>query len=106
MAASISLAYEPQATPKGVKGPLAEKTVARITCGQNHCIAVDTEGACYTWGFGGYGRCVKGVNGVEVWVGDSKRCGGITRVQTTALLFRLADRGQCNYLAAAHKSSV
>ena len=48
--------YDPQATPKMVKGALVDKTVARIACGHNHCIAVDTEGAAYSWGTGGYGR--------------------------------------------------
>mmetsp|Transcript_4294 Transcript_4294/g.9316 ORF Transcript_4294/g.9316 Transcript_4294/m.9316 type:complete len:473 (+) Transcript_4294:148-1566(+) len=53
---SIAMAYEPQPTPKLVAGALAGKSVTRIACGQNHSVAVDTEGAAYTWGFGGYGR--------------------------------------------------
>eukprot|EP00955_Chlamydomonas_euryale_P061848 358198-Chlamydomonas_euryale.AAC.5 len=99
-AASIAIVYDPQPTPKHVKGTLATKTVARIASGHNHSIAVDTEvgalagwclvtshsltaafrqrgcrsgalasvrlfdellcnvpqGACYSWGNGGYGR--------------------------------------------------
>ncbi|GAX75806.1 hypothetical protein CEUSTIGMA_g3249.t1 [Chlamydomonas eustigma] len=53
---SICIIYDPQPTPKSVKGTLAEKTVTRIACGQNHSIAVDNEGAAYTWGSGSYGR--------------------------------------------------
>mmetsp|Transcript_24918 Transcript_24918/g.73686 ORF Transcript_24918/g.73686 Transcript_24918/m.73686 type:complete len:462 (-) Transcript_24918:861-2246(-) len=53
---SIAIVYDPQPTPKHVKGTLATKTVARIASGHNHSIAVDTEGACYSWGNGGYGR--------------------------------------------------
>ncbi|KAG1659452.1 hypothetical protein FOA52_007922 [Chlamydomonas sp. UWO 241] len=53
---SISMAYESQPTPKIVKGVLATKIVSRIACGPNHTIAVDTEGSCYSWGNGGYGR--------------------------------------------------
>jgi len=53
---SIQMAFDPQFTPKPIKGPLAEKTVTRITCGQQHSIAIDNEGGCWTWGNGGYGR--------------------------------------------------
>lgn len=30
----------------------------QVGCGQNHTIAVTSEGFAYTWGNGGYGRCV------------------------------------------------
>lgn len=53
---SIQMAFDPQPTPKPIKGPLADKTTTRITCGQQHSIAVDDEGGCWTWGNGGYGR--------------------------------------------------
>lgn len=53
---SIQMCFEPQHTPKTVKGPLSEKTVTRITCGQQHSIAVDNEGGAWSWGNGGYGR--------------------------------------------------
>jgi alpha-tubulin suppressor-like RCC1 family protein len=44
--------YESQPTPLMIKA-LAGKTITKVACGQNHSVAVDIEGACYTWGNGG-----------------------------------------------------
>lgn len=52
---SIKLCYEPQHTPRLAKA-LEGKTITRITCGQQHSLAIDDAGAAYTWGNGGYGR--------------------------------------------------
>ena len=54
-AASISIAYEPVATPKLIAA-LSGSKVLRVAVGHNHCLAVDESGSCYTWGNGGYGR--------------------------------------------------
>lgn len=35
---------------------LADKKIVSISCGQQHSIAMDEEGYCFVWGFGGYGR--------------------------------------------------
>ncbi|MEW5307892.1 MAG: hypothetical protein WDW38_007738 [Sanguina aurantia] len=52
---SIQMMTEPSPTPRSI-ATLAERTITRVTCGQNHSIAVDSEGGVYTWGNGGYGR--------------------------------------------------
>eukprot|EP00798_Chlamydomonas_sp_ICE-L_P030066 gene30066-35035_t len=52
---SISIVFDAQPKPKLVPD-LATKTVTRIACGTNHSVAVDSEGSCYTWGCGNYGR--------------------------------------------------
>lgn len=35
---------------------LADKNIVQIACGQQHTIALDSDGFVYVWGFGGYGR--------------------------------------------------
>lgn len=51
----------PQLTPKQVTaGGLSDESVANITCGSRHTIAVTEEGEVFTWGlghFGVLGRC-------------------------------------------------
>jgi alpha-tubulin suppressor-like RCC1 family protein len=54
-AASIAIVYEPVAAPKMVPS-LSDKRITNVACGHNHTVAVDDANACYTWGFGGYGR--------------------------------------------------
>lgn len=49
------LAFAEESTPILVKG-LAEHKIVEISCGQQHSIALDDQGFCYVWGFGGYGR--------------------------------------------------
>lgn len=46
--------YSPQG-PKLVKA-LNGKTIVSVSCGTNHCLALDNEGQMYTWGCSGYGR--------------------------------------------------
>lgn len=51
------MAFAEESTPTQVKaGGLAEKRIVAISCGQQHSIALDDDGFCYVWGFGGYGR--------------------------------------------------
>ncbi|CAM6093379.1 unnamed protein product [Calypogeia fissa] len=52
---SVKLVYEPQPRPRHI-AKLAKSTVTKVACGNNHTVAVDSEGRVYTWGFGGYGR--------------------------------------------------
>eukprot|EP00887_Chlorella_sp_A99_P000240 scaffold13.g240.t1 len=52
---SVKMVFEPNPVPR-IVGALAEKTVTRVACGQNHTIAVCSDGGVWTWGFGGYGR--------------------------------------------------
>lgn len=52
---SVKIVFQPQHTPKLIAA-LAEKTVTRLACGQNHSVAVASDGGVWTWGFGGYGR--------------------------------------------------
>lgn len=49
------IVFQPQYTPKLITA-LAEKEVTRLACGQNHSVAVASDGGVWTWGFGGYGR--------------------------------------------------
>lgn len=53
---SVKLKYTPQPSPRPILGPLADKTVARVACGQAHTLALTSDGCAYTWGNGGYGR--------------------------------------------------
>lgn len=48
-AASVKIMYAAQPTPELIKA-LAEKTIRVVACGHNHTLALDTEGAAYTWG--------------------------------------------------------
>lgn len=52
---SKSMAFGQENAPILVKG-LADKFITAISCGQQHSIALDDQGFCYVWGFGGYGR--------------------------------------------------
>lgn len=52
---SIKLSYEAQAKPQPVLKLKGAKTV-QVCCGASHCVTVATDGTCYTWGSGGYGR--------------------------------------------------
>lgn len=52
---SNKLAFAEEDTPILVKA-LADKKIVSISCGQQHSIALDDQGFCYVWGFGGYGR--------------------------------------------------
>ncbi|GAA5995085.1 uncharacterized protein JCM10292_004530 [Rhodotorula paludigena] len=45
-----------QSEPLLVDGALSGKKIVQITSGQQHNIALDDEGYCYAWGFGGLGR--------------------------------------------------
>ncbi|GAA5865477.1 hypothetical protein JCM8547_001258 [Rhodosporidiobolus lusitaniae] len=45
-----------QSEPLLVEGALEGKKIVQITSGQQHNIAMDNEGYCYAWGFGGLGR--------------------------------------------------
>ncbi|GAA6004324.1 hypothetical protein JCM10207_000669 [Rhodosporidiobolus poonsookiae] len=45
-----------QSEPLLVEGALEGKKIVQITSGQQHNIALDDEGYCYAWGFGGLGR--------------------------------------------------
>ncbi|KAL3683383.1 hypothetical protein R1sor_001405 [Riccia sorocarpa] len=53
--ASVRLVYEPQPRPRAIAA-LADKNITKAACGNNHTVAVDSEGMVYTWGFGGHGR--------------------------------------------------
>ncbi|KAI8910288.1 regulator of chromosome condensation 1/beta-lactamase-inhibitor protein II [Gorgonomyces haynaldii] len=46
--------YDPQ-PPKPVKG-LAGKKIVKISCGANHTLSLDEDGAMFTWGAASYGR--------------------------------------------------
>lgn len=54
-AASIKIMHEPQPTPILVE-TLSGVTVTKVACGQNHTIAIDNQGAAWTWGNGNYGK--------------------------------------------------
>lgn len=36
-----------------MRGAIEGKKIIQIACGQQHSIALDDEGFCYAWGFGG-----------------------------------------------------
>ena len=96
-AASISIMYEPVATPKLLTA-LQDKVVSKITCGQNHSIATDMDGCAYTWGNGGYGRL-----GHKVQVRAPGATGGMCREGVCGLWVRFADlrfprRAECTFL--------
>lgn len=52
---SVQLMHDPQPLPKAVMG-LNEFKITKIAAGSNHCVVVDDQGHCWTWGNGGYGR--------------------------------------------------
>ncbi|KXZ45514.1 hypothetical protein GPECTOR_53g100 [Gonium pectorale] len=52
---SIQILYEAVPTPRRVAG-LDDVRVLRIAAGHQHCLAIDDQGSCYSWGNGGYGR--------------------------------------------------
>jgi len=45
--------FDVQDEPLLVEGALKGKQIVQITSGQQHNIALDDEGYCYGWGFGG-----------------------------------------------------
>ena len=54
---SVKLAYEPQPTPKVIDAFVkAGSKVLKVAAGHSHCVAVDADGLCFTWGNGGFGR--------------------------------------------------
>eukprot|EP00245_Coleochaete_scutata_P005890 TRINITY_DN1986_c0_g1_i1.p1 TRINITY_DN1986_c0_g1~~TRINITY_DN1986_c0_g1_i1.p1 ORF type:complete len:496 (-),score=119.88 TRINITY_DN1986_c0_g1_i1:650-2137(-) len=54
-AGSVQLMYEAQPSPRAI-GALSHKNIVKVSCGNNHSVAVDAEGFVYSWGFGGHGR--------------------------------------------------
>lgn len=52
---SNKLAFNTHTEPIPVRA-LSDKKIVEMSCGQQHSIAMDEDGYCYTWGFGGYGR--------------------------------------------------
>lgn len=52
---SNKLAFNTHTEPILVRA-LSDKKIVEISCGQQHSIAMDEDGYCYAWGFGGYGR--------------------------------------------------
>ncbi|KPV78376.1 uncharacterized protein RHOBADRAFT_50849 [Rhodotorula graminis WP1] len=48
--------FDTQYEPLLVEGALKDRNIVQITSGQQHNIALDDEGYCYAWGFGGLGR--------------------------------------------------
>lgn len=53
---SIKMAFRPHPNPLVVSGALAGKKIRAIAAGTNHALAADTDGAMYSWGWGGFGR--------------------------------------------------
>ncbi|KAK4701353.1 hypothetical protein P7C70_g4879, partial [Phenoliferia sp. Uapishka_3] len=54
--AASKVFFTEQPDPILVKGALEGKNIVQISCGQQHSVALDDEGFCYAWGFGGLGR--------------------------------------------------
>lgn len=52
---AVKLTYEIQSTPRAILKLKGHKMV-QVACGNQHCAAVESDGMCYTWGSGGYGR--------------------------------------------------
>ncbi|KAG0624075.1 hypothetical protein M758_3G222100 [Ceratodon purpureus] len=52
---SVKLVHEAQPRPRAIAA-IASKNITKVACGNNHCVAADSEGFVYTWGFGGHGR--------------------------------------------------
>jgi alpha-tubulin suppressor-like RCC1 family protein len=52
---SVKMAHEPQPTPAAI-AELKDKTMAKVACGTNHCVAIDDKGWVYVWGSGDYMR--------------------------------------------------
>ncbi|KWU46657.1 RCC1/BLIP-II protein, partial [Rhodotorula sp. JG-1b] len=53
--------FQTESEPLLVKGAIEGKKIVQITSGQQHNVALDSEGYCYAWGFGGLGRLGLGV---------------------------------------------
>jgi alpha-tubulin suppressor-like RCC1 family protein len=51
---SIKIMHEPQGVPALV--PHIPDEITNVACGVNHTVCVTSEGECYTWGSGNYGR--------------------------------------------------
>jgi len=41
---------------RGISTSVKDVVISDVKCGTNHCVAFDTKGRVYTWGFAGYGR--------------------------------------------------
>lgn len=52
---SLKMYHQPQPVSKLIAA-FASKTILKIASGNNHSIALDSEGHLHSWGFGGYGR--------------------------------------------------
>ncbi|GAA5916794.1 hypothetical protein JCM6882_004169 [Rhodosporidiobolus microsporus] len=48
--------FDVESSPVLVEGALDGRTIVEIASGQQHNVAMDDEGYCYAWGFGGLGR--------------------------------------------------
>lgn len=51
--AASKVFFSEQSEPLLVRGAIEGKKIIQIACGQQHSIALDDEGFCYAWGFGG-----------------------------------------------------
>jgi len=52
---SLKMYFQPQPAPKLIAA-LASKKILKIASGNNHSLALDSDGHLHSWGFGGYGR--------------------------------------------------
>ncbi|EJU03844.1 RCC1/BLIP-II [Dacryopinax primogenitus] len=48
--------YDIEDEPIPVRGPLEDKVTTQVACGQQHAIALTSDGLVYVWGFNGYCR--------------------------------------------------
>ncbi|BGP12669.1 hypothetical protein JCM10213_008806 [Rhodosporidiobolus nylandii] len=59
--AGSKVIFHTQSEPLLVKGELEGRKIVQITSGQQHNVALDEDGYCFAWGFGGLGRLGTGV---------------------------------------------
>jgi len=86
--------FDEQAEPLLVEGALVDRKIVQISSGQQHSVALDSEGYVYSWGTGGSGRTGLGVQmdvltptQVPTFSGENvlTRCGKIAAGSTNTL---------------------
>lgn len=61
----ISLFVEKDPKAKAAN-PVLGVSIKDVSCGMNHCVAIDEKNRAYSWGFGGYGRLGHSETGNEL----------------------------------------
>ena len=90
--------------------PIIGVTIKDVTCGINHCVAIDEKNRAFSWGFGGYGRLGHSETGNElvprlIKFFDGPRRGVVRAVSGGQFTLAVAELAGTTYMWGQYNSS-